>query len=145
MSSNNNAALPDPQTAYNNLFEGVAARVFFQKCAAAGFEPRSDEEAHQMLQTAGKLRQIAESNQVKQAGVQDNPYFQMNQNLDGVMQQYGLGKTKQAAYQEAEIGYHNAATSLMQDPVFYNSVLSLKVAEAEQLKADYEASKASGR
>lgn len=135
--SNAAAALPDPQTAYNNLFEGIHARVFFQKCAAAGFPARNEQEAMWMLETAGKLRAVSESQQVKEAGAQDNPYYQMNAQLDRVLDQYGLGQTKQASYQEAEIGYKQAAASLMQDPLFYNSVLSLKAAEAEQLKAEY--------
>ena len=137
--SNAAAALPDPQTAYNNLFEGVHAQVFFQKCAAAGFAPRSQQEAHWMLETAGKLRAVSESEQVKQAGAQDNPYYQMNAQLDRVLDQYGLGHSKQASYQEQEVGYKQAAAQLMQDPTFYNSVLSLKVAEAEQLKAEFDA------
>ncbi len=139
MSQNQNAVLPDPQTAYNNLFEGVHARIFFQKCAAAGYSPRSQEEANYMLETAGKLRVIAESEQVKQASAQNNPYYQMNAGLDRVMEQYGLGQQKQAGYVEQEVGIKNAAAHLMQDPLFYNSVLSLKAAEAEQVKAEYAA------
>ena len=42
-------AMPDPQMAYDNLFHGVHTRVFFQKCAAAGFSPRSEQEAMWML------------------------------------------------------------------------------------------------
>ena len=133
------AALPDPQTAYNNLFEGVHARVFFAKCAAAGYSPRSQEEAQWMLETAGKLRAVSESQQVKQAGVQDNPYFQMSSSLDKLLDQYGLGTSKQASYEEAEAGYKQAAAQLMDDPTFYNSVLALKVNEAEQAKTEYAA------
>jgi len=71
--------------------------------------------------------------------VQDNPYFQMNASLDNLLDQYGLGNTKQASYEEAETSYKQAAAELMNDPTFYNSVLSLKVNEAEQVKAEYGA------
>lgn len=130
------AVLPDPQTAYNTLLEGVHAKVFFHKCAAAGYAPRSQEEALVMLDTAGKLRAVFESEQVKAAGARDNPYVQMNSSLDRVMDQYGLGREKTA---EIETGYREAAAHLMQDPTFYNSVLSLKAAEAEAVRAEYEA------
>ncbi len=133
------AALPDPQTAYNNLFEGVHARVFFTKLAAAGYQPRSEQEAAWMLETAGKLRAVSENEQVKQAGVQDNPYYRMNAGLDQILDQYGLGQSKQASYEEVELGIKQAAAQLAADPTFYNSVLSLKAAEAEQMKAEYAA------
>jgi hypothetical protein len=129
--------LPDVQTAYDTLFQGIHARVFFQKCAAAGFSPRTQEEAQHMLNTAGKLRQISEMDHVKQAAAQDNPYFQMEAGLDNLMNQYGLNQP-QTQYASDEM-YKAAADSLMQDPTFYNSVLALKAAEAEQLKAEYDA------
>lgn len=133
-----NATLPDVQTAYNTLFEGIHARVFFQKCAAAGFSPRTQEEAQHMLNTAGKLRQIGELDQVKQAAAQDNPYYQMEAGLDRLAQQYGLNQPQQPQYADDAM-YKAAADSLMQDPTYYNSVLALKAAEAEQLKAEYDA------
>lgn len=136
--SQTGATLPDVQTAYNNLFEGIHARVFFQKCAAAGFAPRTQEEAQYMLNTAGKLRQISELDQVKQAAAKDNPYFQMEAGLDRVMQQYGLNQPQQPQYGDDAM-FKAAADSLMQDPTFYNSVLALKAAEAEQMKAEYDA------
>lgn len=141
MSQTGAAALPDPQTAYQNLFQGVHAQVFFQKLAAAGHYPRSQEEAQWMLDTAGELREISQHDQVKQAAAQDNPYYQMRAGLSQLRQQYGI-TGGQAGFQEAEAGYKQAAAELMQDPTFYNSVLSLKAAEAEQLKAEFDAWKA---
>lgn len=123
--SNNN--LPDPQQAYDTIFQGVHAKVFFHKLAAAGFQPRSEGEAAYMLETAAKLRAIQESAQVKQAAEQENPYFQLSKSLDTVMDQYGF--SGRPRYQEAEISYKQAADSLMRDPAIYNAVLSLKAAE----------------
>lgn len=140
MSQNGAAALPDQQTAYQNLFQGVHAQVFFQKLAAAGHYPRSPEEAQWMLDTAGELREITEHAPVKQAAAQDNPYYQMRAGVSQLKQQYGLSKS--ASYQEADASYKQAAAQLMQDPTFYNSVLSLKAAEAEHLKAEFDAWKA---
>ncbi len=130
-----NSALPDVDTAYNNLFEGVHANVFFQKCAAAGFSPSTREEAQAMLETAGKLRQISQLDTVKQAEAQDNPYLQMSRGLDSVVAQYGLTAGTPAVSDDEM--FKRAADSLMDDPVMYNSVLALKANEAEQLRAYY--------
>lgn len=133
-------ALPDAQTAYNNLFEGIHNEVFFRKCAAAGFPVRSMEEAQWMLETAGKLEAVSQADQVKQAAAQDNPYFQMNSRLDAVLDQYGLnGHKKAAAAQEVEIGYKQAAAELMQNPTLYNSVLALAAHEAAQQQQEFQA------
>lgn len=132
------ATLPDATTAYNTLFEGVHSRVFFQKCAAAGFHPRSTEEAAWMLETAGKLRMINEHAAVKQAAARENPYYQMASGLDAVMVQYGLTPPAQPRV-EVEAGFKQAADALAADPTFYNAVLSLKAAEGEQLRAEFDA------
>lgn len=137
MSQQTQNALPDPATAYDTLFNGVHARVFFNKCAAAGFSPRNEDEARQMLETAGKLRQVTEHAQVKQAAAQDNPYYQMNAGLDHLMAQYGLASP--AAFADAEASYKQAAAQLMEDPAFYNSALSLKAQEAETMRAEFDA------
>lgn len=138
----NAAVLPDPQAAYAKLFDEVHARVFFQKCAAAGYQPRSMEEAQWMLETTAKLRTVTESEQVKQAGAQDNPYFQMNQHLDSVLAAHGLGGP---SVHDQEVAFQKVAGQLMADPEIYNSVLSLKCAEAEALNAEYLAQQQAGR
>ena len=132
------STLPDVQTAYNNLFSGIHQQIFFQKCAAAGYPAHSAEEAQWMLETAGKLRAVEHAAPVKQAADQSNPYFAANQALDQVMTQYGLDDgTKQA--QEETLAIKQAAYELAQDPTFYNSVLSLKAAEAAQIQAELAA------
>ncbi len=132
-------ALPDAKTAYDNLFQGIHNEVFFRKCAAAGFPARNAQEATWMLETAGKLEAVSEADQVKQAAAQDNPYFQMNSNLDAVLSQYGLGHQKVASAQEVEVGYKQAAAELMQNPTLYNSVLSLAVHEAAKQQEQFQA------
>jgi hypothetical protein len=137
----NAAQLPDSQTAYNNLFEGVHARIFFAKCASAGIYPRNQAEAGMMLETAGKLRQLAEAEQVKTAAAHDSPFYRMNAGLDNVLSQYGINAPR-AGYQEQESAIKQAAAELSADPTFYNSVLALKAEQAEALKAQYEATRA---
>ena len=55
---NDGAALPDVQTAYNTLFDGVHQQVFFNKLASYGFVPQNEKEAAEMLELAGKLRYV---------------------------------------------------------------------------------------
>ena len=136
------ASLPGTKEAYDTLFQGIHERVFFAKCAAAGFAPRTRDEANWMLDTAFKLRQVSEAKQVKEAASQDNPFFKMNAALDKLMAEHGLDQyQKQAAFEAQEVGFRKAAAELANDPTFYNAVLSLKAAEAQQLKADFEASR----
>jgi hypothetical protein len=132
-------ALPDTQTAYDNLFLGVRQEVFFQKCASNGYVPRTAEEAQWMMDTALQLRDAEADPQFKQASDQSSPYYQANQYLRQVLGRYGVG-TKQAAAQAhaEEALFQRNAAQLAADPTFYNSVLSLKAAEAQQLKASYD-------
>lgn len=138
MSQTATAELPSVRQAYDTIFDRVHSRVFFQKCAAAGIAPRTQEEAAAMLETAGKLRLIHESQPVKAAAAQDNPFFQMNAGLDAVMAQYGLAPA-QPAPQEVEAGYKQAADVLFQDPEIYNAAITLKAYEAEQIRAELAA------
>lgn len=126
--------MPDGQTAYNNLFQGIHQRVFFNKCAAAGFKPVNDQQASWMLDTAGRLRFVEQQSGVKQAQDGTDPFYVMNQALQAQMNKMGLdfgGEQRQA---EEEWAIKGAAEELMQDPTFYNSVLALKAEEAEDLR-----------
>ena len=65
----------------------------------------------------------------------------MNSHLDQVLAAHGLGPT----HQDQEVSFQKAASALMEDPEIYNSVLSLKCAEAEALNAEFQARQAAGR
>ena len=111
--------LPDPETAYNHLFSQVHANVFFNKLASHGYAPRNEKEAEELLTLAGKLRD-AEHTKAAQDNSQ-SPYALANSALDNV-----LGSPART------VSHQKVAQELMQDPSIYDSVLSLKVAEAEQ-------------
>lgn len=117
------AALPDPQDAYNNLVEGVHADVFFRKCAAAGHVPESVEEARAMLEVAFRLRDV--SRPTKQAAA-------------GGRYQQLLQATGQAPADPA-YAIKAAAQVFADDPTVYNSVLSLKAHQADQIRAQLAA------
>ena len=56
--SDNEQALPEVGEAYNNLFEGVHANVFFGKLANNGIQPQNEKEAADLLELAGRLRGV---------------------------------------------------------------------------------------
>lgn len=127
--------LPDTDTAYNNLFMGIHQRVFFQKCAAAGYNPRNQQEAQWMLEKAGQLRALEQAAETKSAGDTNNPYNRVDAAIDQLMVQYGLSdNVKQAQFQEQNLAIRQIAQDLAQDPTFYNSILSLKAAEAQDIQ-----------
>jgi hypothetical protein len=129
--------LPDPNQAYQHLFGNVQARVFFNTLQNYGIVPQSEKQAQWMLELGAKLDAVAEEPAVKQAEEANDPYFLANQQLDQVLQQQGLygnvGHLKQA---ETEQRLDSLALQFMSDPGLYNSVLAIKVAQAEQIHAD---------
>jgi hypothetical protein len=128
MSTPNQAVLPDPGTAYNHLFGNAHARVFFTKLAAVyGFPAETPEDQQYLLQLAGRLRHVAQSE--KEAA--DSPYGSALSALDQVMGATGMDQPVQAArHQEQEMAIKAAAAELAEDPMIYNSVLALKANEA---------------
>lgn len=122
--SDNEQALPELETAYNNLFEGVHANVFFGKLANHGIDPQNEKEAADLLELAGRLRGV--DNEEKEAG--DSRFANPVGALSEVLGETPQGKQAQA--QEEAQAYKQAAAALAQEPVFYNSVLALKANEA---------------
>lgn len=110
-------ALPDPVNAYNHLFENVHSRLFFNKLAAAGIGPATEQEAADLLQLAGKLRQFAPAEE-KQASSRFNEAVQ---SLSAVVPQTPANQ---------EVAVKQAAAAVLQDPSIYQSLLSLHLHEA---------------
>lgn len=133
MSEQNKTNLPDPTTAFNTLATKVANSVFFHKCAAAALVPRTEEEAQAMLSCSYKLAALAENASVKAAAATSNPFLSLDKAADGLMDRFGLSQQKAAAAHAnecREVSRHFAA-----DPEIYNSVLSLKAADAQRASA----------
>lgn len=122
--ADNEQALPEVGEAYNNLFEGVHANVFFGKLANHGIQPQNEKEAADLLELAGKLRGVDDTE--KEAG--DSRFANPVGALNDVLGETPQGQQAQA--QEEEMSYKSAAAQLAQEPVFYNSVLALKANEA---------------
>lgn len=122
--SDSNQALPEVGEAYNNLFEGVHANIFFGKLAQAGILPQNEKEAADLLELAGKLRGV--NDYEKQAG--DSRFSEPVNALGAVIGDSPQGQQAQA-YEEAQ-AIKVAAAELAKEPVFFNSVLALKAHEA---------------
>ena len=130
--------LPEPGVAYDHLFDNVHSKVFFGKLAEFGYAPQTEKEAQDMLGLAGKLRAAQQDPQVKQAAADSSPFAQANVALDNVLGHAGLdGHSKEAEAQREDAFLDQAAANMAQDPDIFNSVLSLKAAEAEEIGVEY--------
>lgn len=126
--------LPDPQTAFNTLFDRVHARAFFAKLASYGYQPESPAQAQHFLDLAGKLRIANQHEAATKAAAAVDPILEASNALSELLNGYGIN-TK-AASVNGDAALHNAAAQLAADPEIYNATLSLKAAEAAQLAAD---------
>jgi len=125
------ASLPSPEDAYNHLLGNVHSQVFFGKLAQVGIHPQTEKEANDLLELAGKLRLVNDDPAVKQAAEADSKYAKANAALDELFGKSGA--MKQASAQEQDVALDQAARTLAQDPQIYNSVLSIKAAQAEEI------------
>lgn len=119
------AGLPTPVDAYNHLFDNVHAQVFFGKLANYGIQPTTEKEAADLLTIAGNLRHVA-----NEKAASDSKFSGAVSALNNVVKD----TPQQAAFTHQAI--KQAAAELMQDASVYNSVLSLKAAEASALAGD---------
>lgn len=122
------ADLPSPVDAYNHLFDGVHAQVFFGKLANYGVQPTTEKEAVDLLTLAGQLRNVDSS---EKSAAEESRFSSHVSALQALQAETPEGRSNQTKL--AEYAVKQAAEELMQDPSIYNSVLSLKAAEAEAL------------
>jgi hypothetical protein len=126
--------LPSADQAYSYLFDQVHARAFFGKLAEYNIEPATQKEAQDLLEMAGKLRVVAQDDQVKQASAGNSRFASATAALNSALQDPGAGDhIKAAAEQERTIARGRIVDQLAKDPSIYNSVLGWKAAEAEQI------------
>lgn len=124
--------LPDPDTAANTMFDRVHSRVFFTKLAQQGIVPQTEKEASDLLEMAGRLREVAE--QEKLASANHSQFGGPLQALNGVLGARGWnGHMKQASEQQFELMVKQASAEAANDPELYNATLSLISAEAAAL------------
>jgi len=124
MSNENEVVLPDPQDAYNHLFDGVHSEVFFGKLASYGIHPSSEKEAADLLQLAAQLSHAVDSEKT----ASESRFSGAVQALNSAFNNTPAGLQKQAKAKDQAI--EKAAEQLAQDPAIFASVISLKAAQA---------------
>ena len=110
------------KAAQDKLMADVYAPVFFQQLAARGYAPQDEKQAADMLDLAGQVA-VAQRDPRVQATEQPSAYKQAADALQNV-----LGSSQQDVRQSR----WNVAVKAASDPAVYNSVLALRVAEAER-------------
>ena len=121
-----NQQLPNVDQAQQTLDQQVRLPVFFQKLAARGYNPQTEQEVKDILKLAGDLRQYAEQNPEadrQQSG--PSKYAQADQALHQVTGQQN---------QQAEVAVKQAAQQVAQQPSIYNAMLTCKAAQAAQVR-----------
>jgi hypothetical protein len=89
MSQNQNN-LMTPEEAYDVLVAQVHAPVFFEKLAKVyGIVPQTAKQAQDLLQMAGTLRNVHETETTKAAAAQGDLVSEAKQDLDRILSQYG--------------------------------------------------------
>ena len=120
-------SMPDPQTAFANIAGGVHNALIFEKLAAAtGIVPQNEKQAQDLLDTAAMLFAYHQQGSIKTAAEANDPIGDAKDSLAAV-----LGFNKSASAQPAG----DIAAALMQNPAIYDSIVSLKAAEAMELQA----------
>lgn len=126
-------ALPSTAEAFDNLVVGVRARVIFEKLAAHGMHVQTEEQAQAVMDTIDGLRAIREQNAIKQAS--HDPFARVRDSLQTTLAKQGLPFAAKQA-EDANLRYQQHAASVFaSDPTIFNSVLAVKAAEAEEIRA----------
>ena len=127
----NEAVLPDVKTAYDQVFDGVHCDVFFTRLGQVhGIVPQTEKEAHDLLLLAGRLRNV----ETEKAADDQSRYGEALSALDSVLGENNMdGHLKAAQAREEEFAIKQAAAAYAEDPMIYNSILSLKAHEADVL------------
>ena len=122
-------SMPDPQTAFTTLASTVHNRIIFEKVAAAtGVVPETEKQAQDILDIASMLFAAHSAGSIKTAA---EAYDPIGNAKDSLVNALGFSNEKTASH-DAE---SDLAVALMQNPALYDSVVSLKAAEAMELQA----------
>lgn len=117
------------EQAYATIVAELAAPYFFEKLAAHGVSPRSEQEAADMWALASKLHVLYTAEQEKAAAAQASGLVAANQQLDAVLAAAGLGGTV-----EKSAAFKSAADVAAEQPSIANAVLTLQAAAAAAMQ-----------
>ena len=111
------------QQAYNTIVEQLAAPYFFEKLSSAGIVPANETEAGEMWVAAQKLHALYTAEQQKTAASRQSGLAAMNQRLDSLLAESGLG-----GGDEKQATFNDVAVLAAEQPEIANAVLTLQAA-----------------
>jgi hypothetical protein len=115
--------------AYGTIVSQLAAPYFFEKLAAHGVKPRSEQEAAEMWELANKLHVLYTAEQEKAAAAQASDWANANAKLDQVLSANGLRGQGHAPVEKAA-AFRGVADVAADDPKIAEAVLVLQAAAA---------------
>lgn len=111
------------EAAYATIVGELAAPYFFEKLAASGIVPQSEQEAAEMWEAAHKLHVMYTAEQEKTAAAKVNDLTTVNRQLDAQLVAAGLTGEKMASFMDV-------AGLAANKPEIANAVLTLQAAVA---------------
>lgn len=121
------------EQAYATVVSQLAAPYFFEKLAASGIAPRSEEEAAEMWAAAHKLHVLYTAEQEKTAAAQVGELSAVNQQLDAALAVAGLAGGAPSVNSNADI-FKEAAVVAAEQPEIADAVLTLQAVAAAALQ-----------
>lgn len=118
------------EQAYNTIVANIAAPYFFEKLAAHGVHPQSEQEAAEIWSAAQKLHVLYTAEQEKAAAAQVSNLSAVNKRLDAMLQGAGFGEVE-----EKTSAFHGAAEIAAEQPEIAQAVLTLQAAAAAALQS----------
>lgn len=120
MSAEQTSQLPDEQTAYATIIEGVDKRAFFHKMAQLGYVPETAEEAESLYSLSFKVAAMSQQQGQGQEKKGSNRFAEAGAALDKM-----AGAAPPPSDEASQIAFEFA-----HDPAIYGSALVLKAAQA---------------
>lgn len=117
------------EQAYNTIVANIAAPYFFEKLAANGIQPQSEQEMAEIWSAAQKLHVLYTAEQEKAAAAHVSNLSAVNQRLDAMLKVAGLTETNEKAS-----AFHGAAEIAAEQPEIAQAVLTLQAAAAAALQ-----------
>ena len=116
------------EQAYNTIVSELAGPYFFEKLAAYGVAPHSEQEAADMWSAAQKLHVLYTAEQEKAAAASASGLAAVNQELDDVLAAAGYGVVEKSS------AFNGAADVVANQPEIANAILTLQAAAAAAMQ-----------
>lgn len=120
------------EQAFNTIVAELAAPYFFEKLAAHGVAPRSEQEAADMWSAAQKLHVLYTAEQEKAAAASASGLAAVNHELDEILAAAGFGS--QGAVAEKSAAFNGAADVAANQARIADAVLTLQAAAAAAMQ-----------